>query len=126
LATCSGLAAPGKLPEILHQDDVASSLINLHVREPSPVRRETRLIARRNENEHNHFPIWSVDGRWIYSIDVRGGASWSPDGNWTVVRGIEEGRPGLFKVPVDGGKPIRLTTGVASNPVWSPIADLIA
>ena len=60
------------------------------------------------------------------SIDVRGGASWSPDGNWLVVRGIEEGRPGLFKVPVDGGKPIRLTTGIASHPVWSPNGDLIA
>jgi Tol biopolymer transport system component len=60
------------------------------------------------------------------SIDVRGGASWAPDGKWIVVRGIEEGRPGLFKVPVDGGKPIRLTTGVASNPVWSPVGDLIA
>ena len=60
------------------------------------------------------------------SIDVRGGASWSPDGKWMVVRGIEEGRPGLFKVPVDGGKPIRLTTGIASNPVWSPTDNLIA
>jgi hypothetical protein len=60
------------------------------------------------------------------SIDVRGGASWSPDGNWLVVRGIEEDRPGLFKVPVDGGKPIRLTTGIASHPVWSPNGDLIA
>jgi serine/threonine protein kinase len=60
------------------------------------------------------------------SIDVRGGASWSPDGKWMVVRGIEDGRSGLFKVPVDGGKPIRLTTGVASNPVWSPNDNLIA
>src|SRR4029450_3556734 len=59
------------------------------------------------------------------SIDVRGGASWSPDGKWIVVRGVEEGRPGLFKVPVDGGKPIRLTTGVASHPVWSPDGNLI-
>ena len=24
------------------------------------------LIFRRKANEHNHFPIWSGDGRWIY------------------------------------------------------------
>ena len=27
-----------------------------------------RLIFRRKANEHNHFPIWSVDGRWIYFV----------------------------------------------------------
>ncbi len=28
--------------------------------------------------------------------------------------------PGLFKIPVDGGVPVRLVTGQAVNPVWSP------
>ena len=60
------------------------------------------------------------------SIDVRGAASWSPDGKWIVVRGNEDGSPGLFKIPADGGKPIRLTTGVALNPVWSPDGNVIA
>ena len=32
---------------------------------------------------------------------------------------------GIFKVPVDGGMPVRLTTGQASNPMWSPKGDLI-
>jgi TolB protein len=60
------------------------------------------------------------------SIDVRGAASWAPDGKWIVVRGNEDGKPGLFKVPVDGAQPIRLTTGAALNPVWSPDGNLIA
>ena len=33
---------------------------------------------------------------------------------------------GLFKIPVDGGgEPVRLFTGVAYGPVWSPKGDLI-
>ncbi|MCA1650164.1 MAG: hypothetical protein LC753_07725, partial [Acidobacteria bacterium] len=47
-------------------------------------------------------------------------------GKWIVVRGNADGTPGLFKVPVDGGQPIRLTTGAALNPVWSPDGGLIA
>jgi Tol biopolymer transport system component len=31
----------------------------------------------------------------------------------------------LFKVPVEGGKPVRLTKGLASNPVWSPDGSII-
>jgi len=60
------------------------------------------------------------------SLDVRGAASWSPDGKWLVVRANEDGKPGLFKVPADGRKPVRLTTGIAISPVWSPDGSLIA
>jgi len=38
----------------------------------------------------------------------------------------QDGKPGLFKVPVDGSPPTRLTTGAALNPVWSPDGNLIA
>jgi Tol biopolymer transport system component len=31
----------------------------------------------------------------------------------------------LFKVPVDDGMPVRLVTGQAANPVWSPDGNLI-
>ena len=60
------------------------------------------------------------------NIDVRGGASWSPEGKWIAVGGHESGRDGLFKIPADGGDPIRLFAGPALNPVWSPGGDLIA
>ena len=33
--------------------------------------------------------------------------------------------PGLFKIPVDGGAPVRLVAGQAVNPVWSPDGNLI-
>jgi Tol biopolymer transport system component len=58
-------------------------------------------------------------------VDVRGTASWSPDGKWIVVAGGDRDRPGLFKVPTDGGSPVRIGTGPFLDPVWSPRGDLI-
>ena len=59
------------------------------------------------------------------SIDVAGTSDWSPDGQWVVVGGDDGKGQGLFKIPVDGGEPVRLTTGPAFDPVWSPAEDLI-
>jgi Tol biopolymer transport system component len=59
-------------------------------------------------------------------IDVEGSADWSPDGNWIVTGGNDGKGPGLFRIPVAGGEPVRLTTSVGRNPVWSPDGSLIA
>ena len=59
------------------------------------------------------------------SIEVEGAASWSPDGKWIVTGGNDGSGKGLFKIPVDGGPPVRLTKGEATNPVWSPDGRLI-
>ena len=59
------------------------------------------------------------------SIDVAGTSDWSPDGQWVVVGGADRQGTGLFKISVDSGEPVRLTTGRASDPVWSPVRDLI-
>jgi serine/threonine protein kinase/Tol biopolymer transport system component len=54
------------------------------------------------------------------SLDVRGAASWSPDGKWLAVAAADSSGAGIFKIPADGGAPVRLTDSVSSNPVWSP------
>ena len=64
------------------------------------------------------------------SIDIQGQAGqgtadWSPDGTWIVTGGNDGQGPGLFKIPVDGGVPVRLVAGKADNPVWSPDGNLI-
>jgi Tol biopolymer transport system component len=55
----------------------------------------------------------------------QGTADWSPDGSWIVTGGSDAEGPGLFKIPLDGGAPVKLVTGEARNPVWSPGGDLI-
>jgi serine/threonine protein kinase len=58
-------------------------------------------------------------------IDIQGSAEWSPDGNWIVTGGNDGKGEGLFKIPTGGGAPVRLTSGVGRDPVWSPDGSLI-
>jgi len=58
-------------------------------------------------------------------VDVRGSASWSPDGRWLAVAGSDRDGAGLFKLPAEGGAPARIATGAFLDPVWSPRGDLI-
>ena len=97
---------------------------------PAPSRdgRRVAIVIRRQGRLRLH--VLAADGGEIRAVgdtvDVRGGASWSPDGRWIVVGGTEGGHDGLFKVPADGGDAERLITGTALNPVWSPHGRLIA
>jgi Tol biopolymer transport system component len=45
---------------------------------------------------------------------------WSPDGKWIVTRRDDASGPGLFKIPAEGGAPIRLAATPGLNPAWSP------
>jgi len=51
--------------------------------------------------EDDFLPTWSPDGRWIYFTSTRGGT--------------EE----IWKIPVSGGPPIRITSGGGFRPVTS-------
>jgi Tol biopolymer transport system component/DNA-binding winged helix-turn-helix (wHTH) protein len=59
------------------------------------------------------------------AIDVRGAPCWSPDGKWIVTGGDDASGPGLFKIPAQGGTPIRLPAKPGLNPIWSPDGTLI-
>jgi Tol biopolymer transport system component len=89
--------------------------------------KQVAVVIRRDGRLRLH--VLSADGGEIRTladgIDVRGGASWSPDNTWIAVGGNESGTPGLFKIPVGGGAPMRLTAGPAFNPAWSPDGQLI-
>jgi Tol biopolymer transport system component len=59
-------------------------------------------------------------------LDVQGAACWSPDSRWIATGGADAQGSGLFKIPADGGEPVRLTQEPALNPVWSSDGALIA
>ena len=56
----------------------------------------------------------------VDSFDVRGAASWSPDGKWVAVAANRGEGTRLFTIPVNGGPPVRLLDTLSYNPAWSP------
>jgi Tol biopolymer transport system component len=71
----------------------------------------------------------NADGSGVHGVaetlDVRGAPSWSPDGKWVAIGARDGLSLRVFKVPVDGGAPVRLVDSVSSNPVWSPDGSVI-
>jgi Tol biopolymer transport system component len=86
------------------------------------------IALRRNGKLRLH--VLSADGAEVQpmtdAIDVRGSAGWSPDEQWLVVGGSDGTADGLFKIPLDGGEPVRLVKGQALDPIWSPDGRMIA
>jgi serine/threonine protein kinase/Tol biopolymer transport system component len=85
------------------------------------------IVLRRSGKRQLH--VLSSDGAELQpiaeGIDVQGTSCWSPDGKWIVTGGSGANGPGLFKIPLEGGPPVRLVAGQALNPVWSPDGSLI-
>jgi Tol biopolymer transport system component len=97
---------------------------------PPAVSADGKRIAfalRRNGKQQMH--VMAADGTQLYAlsqdVDIRGTASWSPDGQWIVTAGSDHQGAGLFKLPVNGGSPVRIATGPFLDPVWSNRGDLI-
>ncbi len=98
----------------------------------SPDGGRVAVVAR--QQGKRYLAVMSADGTnsrtLAASIEIQGvmgqaAADWSPDGTRIVVSGLDGNSRGLFVIPVDGGEPVRLVTGNAYNPVWSPKGDLI-
>ena len=99
----------------------------------SPDGQRVVVVARRGGVRR--LVIMSADGTNVQTlapwIEIQGSsgraaADWSPDGAWIVAGGLDADGPALFKIPANGGDPIRIVTGIAVNPVWSPDGSLIA
>ena len=93
----------------------------------SPDGGRVAIVLRRSGKRQLH--VLSSDGAELQpiaeGIDVQGTSCWSPDGRWIVTGGSGATGPGLFKIPLEGGSPVRLAAGPALNPVWSPDGSLI-
>jgi serine/threonine protein kinase/Tol biopolymer transport system component len=105
------------------------------ITEPPIVSRDGRRVAVVVRQQGKRFlAVMSADGTnsrtLMTAVDIQGvvgqnTADWSPDGTSIVTGGSDRQGPGLFRIPVDGGDPVRLATGEARGPVWSPSGDLI-
>jgi Tol biopolymer transport system component len=93
----------------------------------SPDGGRVAIVLRRNGKRQ--LDVLSSDGAELQPIAEgmvpQGSSCWSPDGKWIVTGGSDATGPGLFKIPLDGGSPVRLVAGQALNPVWSPDGSLI-
>jgi hypothetical protein len=120
------------------QDSQASEVwkdVDTGLAEPPAVSTDGRCAAVVTiRNGKRHLVVMSADGTNVRtlaaSIDIRGSAGqasadWSPDGAWIAIGGSDAQGQGLFKVPVNGGPPVRLVAGQATNPVWSSDGNLI-
>ena len=90
----------------------------------SPDRRQICFPVRKPGQGHNSLILMSTEGAgarpFAESLQVRNAPSWSPDGKWVAVAADDAKGSGLFKVPVDGGAPVRLVNRLTLNPLWSP------
>jgi hypothetical protein len=89
--------------------------------------RQLAVILRRDGKRRLH--VLSADGGDLQSlaepIDIDGSVCWSPDGKWIIAGGLDDRGPGLFKIPLDHGAPVRLIASTARDPAWSSSGDLI-
>jgi serine/threonine protein kinase len=118
----------GQVSEVWRGTDAALT-------EPAAISADGRTVAVVTWREgKRHLGIMSADGTNFRtlapSIDIQGAVGessvdWSPDGRLIVAGGSDASGPGLFKIPVDGGTPVRIYTGTATNPIWSPNGELI-
>jgi Tol biopolymer transport system component len=82
-------------------------------------------------NRAGTYNIWRMNADGTHLQQLTNGPwentpSFSPDGKWVVYNGVYEEKPVLWKVPAEGGPPIRLTDDVSLRPAVSPDGKMVA
>ncbi len=85
-----------------------------------------------SSNRSGSFHIWRYDRRSNRYLQLTFGSAYddspavSPDGKWIVYTSATSTYPLLYKIPLDGGKPVRLGEFSADHPQISPDGKWIA
>jgi Tol biopolymer transport system component len=108
-------------------------------------------FADENNNDHvlsfdgkqlgiSHHPEEHDGASIIYTVPVEGGTptqvtpkgpsylhGWSPDGQWLTYTGARNGEYDIYKIPIEGGEEVRLTTaeGLDDGSEYSPDGEYI-
>ncbi|HET7695827.1 MAG TPA: LpqB family beta-propeller domain-containing protein [Vicinamibacterales bacterium] len=127
------LSARGTGDRVWRFDTTAVEITNAadeHVIEtpaPSPDGRRVAVVVR--DSGRKRLAVMNQDGQGSQilaaSLEILGTPDWSPDGRWIAAGARDAGGMGLFAIPVDGGPPRRLVSGVATDPVWAPDGHFI-
>jgi Tol biopolymer transport system component len=99
------------------------------VEAPAVTVKGDRIAVVFSTHRRERITIVSADGAdrqpLTEAVDVRGTSAWSPDGRTLVTGGSDSHGQGLFRIPVGGGEAVRLMSGPAVDPVFSPDGTLI-
>jgi eukaryotic-like serine/threonine-protein kinase len=134
--------------QIIYASDASGSA---DIFEIPPAGDETKQLT--SEGRRNYAPVVSPDNRYLVFHSNRSGvfqiwrtdrdgarpkqltfgnleSTWpafSPDGKWIVYQHSEVGTPySMWRVPIDGGTPERMTEGPSIRPTISPDGKLLA
>ncbi|HEY0378272.1 MAG TPA: protein kinase [Pyrinomonadaceae bacterium] len=94
----------------------------------SPDGRYIVFVSDRKDGRHN---IWRMDPdganpKQLTSGNYDRNPSFSPDGKWVVFTSMGAANPNLWRVPIDGGEPVKLSDKFSVSPMVSPDGKLIA
>lgn len=86
-----------------------------------------RRIAFESNRSGNYQELWTSDADGTNAVQLTFGDSWSgspqwsPDGRWIAFDSQSGERWGIYKIPSQGGRPIRFTSAPGSQirPTWS-------
>ncbi len=82
-------------------------------------------------NRAGTYNIWRMNADGSHLQRLTNGPwentpSFSPDGKWIVYNGVFQEKPVLWKIPAEGGTPVRLTGDVSIRPAVSPDGKMVA
>lgn len=90
-----------------------------------------RHIAFASARSQDRITIWQMDSSGGQLKELTAGPRnqgplCSPDGKWVVYQALEDVGTSVWKVPIDGGQPSRLTPLLAYAPAVSPDGKMVA
>ena len=96
---------------------------------PAISRDGTEICISVREQGRSHLYLMRADGtnirRLTDAFDVRGAASWSPDGAWVAVAANDGRGTSIYKIRVNDGASVPLTDTPSYNPLWHPDGFLV-